>query len=224
MRNAIRTIKAAWNRTDTVVMASNFGSFTLFIGNCWWESVTVCILASAIPIFFQCLRAVFVRDSLTPAIAFGAIIGAGWPIGEGLVTASVGWWGEYLAPGPMVWHTPIYCMLIGWLASTHIFYVSRRTAEMGFSHRVTIGNTVVSAALLGVIGENLFVAARMWVYHPSDLDWFSVPAFVPIAYGIGYGILPLVRRSHVVHASAAVCATLLVVSVGLGLAVGFFPR
>ncbi|MDZ4860995.1 MAG: hypothetical protein SGI88_18635 [Candidatus Hydrogenedentes bacterium] len=224
MRKAFRKIRAGWNRTDTTVAVCNVVSFAVFILNCRIESVWVCMFASAIPLALQLVRASRVNDSLRPALAFGAIIGAAWPLGEGLVTWSVGWWGEYLAPGPTVWHTPVYCMLIGWLASTHIFYVSRRTAELGFDGRATIANTFLTAALLGIIGENLFVGARMWVYHASDLDWFYVPAFVPVAYGIGYGILPLVKRWRVVHASAAVCATLLVVSVGLGFAVGFFPR
>lgn len=206
------------------MLVTNLVSFALFIGNCWWSSPLVCNLASLLPLVAQIAYAARVNDSLRPALAFGALIAAAWPLGEGLVTWAVGWWGDYLAPGLTVWHTPVYCMLIGWLASTHIFYVSRRTREMGFPTAVVVGNTIFTAATLGVIGENLFVAAKMWVYHPSSLDWFSVPAFVPIAYGIGYGILPLVHRGRVVHASAAVAAALLMFSVGLGLAVGFFPR
>ena len=77
---------------------------------------------------------------------------------------------------------------------------------------------------MGVIGENFFVAARMWEYDPSPLDWFSVPAFVPIAYGIAYGNLPLLRDWHIGLATSTFLLVTLAVSVGLGLATGFFPR
>jgi hypothetical protein len=177
-----------------------------------------------IPLAILSFRSRSVNDSLRPALVFGACIGGAWPIGEGLVTWAVGWWGEYLAPGPVVWRTPVYCMLIGWLASTHIYYVCRRTFEMGWGLRTAIASTVITVTSLGVIGENLFVSAKMWMYFPSDMDWMSVPAFVPIAYGIGYGVLPFICRWRAASASAVVAATLLVVSVGLGFAVGFFPR
>lgn len=184
----------------------------------------MCTLASLVPLCIQTLRARAVGDSLRPALVFGAYIGAAWPIGEGLVTWAVGWWGEYLAPGPIVWHTPVYCMLIGWLASTHIYYVTKRTVEMGWSNRAAAVHAFLMATIIGVIGENLFVAAGMWRYHASNLDWLSVPAFVPIAYGIGYCVLPYASRARAVSAAAIVAALLLCVSVGLGFATGFFPR
>ncbi|MCC6794160.1 MAG: hypothetical protein IT366_03505 [Candidatus Hydrogenedentes bacterium] len=224
MRAWYRRIKSNWNRTDTIVLATNVASFFVFIGNTWWGSAWVCTLASLIPIAIQMSHAFRVYDSLRPALIFGACIGAAWPIGEGFVTSAVGWWGEYLAPGPVVWHTPIYCMLIGWLASTHIYYVTQRTREMGWSLRVNFANTIITAALLGVVGENLFVSAKMWIYHPSDLDWVSVPAFVPVAYGIGYSVLPFIKSWRPTRAAFLVAGALLIVSVGLGFAVGFFPR
>jgi len=224
MIGAFRRLKANWNRTDTFVLTTNVAAFFVFVGNTWWGSAWVCTLASAAPIALQVLRARAVDDALRPALVFGACIGGAWPLGEGVVTWAVGWWGEYLAPGPVVWRTPVYCMLIGWLASTHIYYVARRTLEMGWGTSIAFANTVISAALLGVIGENLFVSAKMWAYFPSDLDWAAVPAFVPVAYGIGYSILPLTTRWRAVWAAVAVAWLLLVVSVGLGLATGFFPR
>lgn len=217
-------IRSNWNRTDTFVQTTNTVSFVVFIANTWWGSAWVCTLASLVPLALQIVWTQRKKDSLRRALAFGACVGAAWPAGEGFVTRAFGWWGDYLAPGPVVWRTPVYCMLIGWLASTHICYVTHRTLEIGWSTRAAAVHAVIMAAIIGVIGENLFVAAKMWVYYPSNLDWVSVPAFVPVAYGIGYGILPFVARWRAVYAAAAVAATLLVVSVGLGLAVGFFPR
>ncbi|MCC6155635.1 MAG: hypothetical protein IT367_17830, partial [Candidatus Hydrogenedentes bacterium] len=138
MRAWYRRVKSNWNGTDTIVLATNVASFLVFIGNTWWGSARVCTLASLVPLCVQSARASRVNDSLRPALIFGACIGAAWPVGEGFVTWAVGWWGEYLAPGPMVWRTPIYCMLIGWLASTHIYYITQRTHEMGWSPRVNL--------------------------------------------------------------------------------------
>ena len=206
------------------MQASNTAAFLVFIANTWWSSAWVCSFASLAPLAIQIMRSRRVHDSLRPALVFGACIGGAWPLGEGIVTWTVGWWGEYLAPGPTVWHTPVYCMLIGWLASTHIYYVTKRTIEIGWDPRAAAVHTAIMAAIIGVIGENLFVSARMWTYFPSELDWLSVPAFVPVAYGAGYGVLPLINRWRAAPASVAVAVTLLLVSVGLGFAVGFFPR
>lgn len=140
------------------------------------------------------------------------------------MTLAVGWWGEYIATGPMVWKTPLYCMLIGWLSSTHVFYVGSRTLEFGFSRLAAVLYTAFTALLLGVLGENLFVWAGMWRYHTSDTDWFSVPAFVPVAYAAGYSVLPLLRGWRIIPTTLVWAAALLLASVGLGLVTGFFPR
>lgn len=219
-----RKLRSHWDRTDTIVIGTNVAALALFVANTWWGSAWVCTVASAAPIAIQLAQARAVTDSLRGALAFGACIGAAWPIGEGIVTRAFGWWGQYLAPGPVVWYTPLYCILIGWLASAHIYYVARRTREMGFGRAAAIVVTCGTAAVLGVVGENLFVAAKMWSYYPSNQDWIAVPAFVPIAYGVGYGVLPFIPRWRAAPAAAAVASLLLVVAVGLGLVTGFFPR
>lgn len=224
MPNWARQIRANWNRTDSIVQISNTIAFGLFIANTRWGSVWVCTMASLVPLAIQLARARVANDALRPALLFGVCMGGAWPIGEGIVTRTFGWWGEYLAPGPVVWRTPVYCMLIGWLASTHIYYFTRRMIEIGWRPAGVMLHAAIMASIIGVIGENLFVSAHMWAYFPSSLDWMSVPAFVPVAYGIGYSVLPLLHGRRAVYAFAAVAATLLVVSVGLGIAVGFFPR
>jgi hypothetical protein len=161
---------------------------------------------------------------LRDALGFGGLVALSWPVGEGLLTDTLGWWGRYLAPGPAVWHTPVYCMLIGWLASTHVCYIAHRTLDIGYGMRAAMLNAGLTAFVLGVLGENLFVGARIWVYHASAHQWFSVPAFVPVAYGLGFSVLPLSRRWGFFPATAAWAATLMGATVGLGFLVGFFPR
>lgn len=229
---------------------TNAFSCILFVGNCWWESVGVCYVAFAVPLALQTawalcrrgggLRGGGLRDggrrgggsqggalrdgALWDGLWFGLLVGALWPLGEGVVVNVFGWWGEYLAPGLFVWETPLYCMLIGWLASTHIFYWGRRILEIGYSAWTASVASGLTAFGLGILGENLFVGARMWVYEPSRLDWWGVPAFVPIAYGLAYAVVPALRRMHIVAATLVFASIILVVSVGLGLLTGFFPR
>ena len=145
-------------------------------------------------------------------------------MGEGVVVRTVGWWGEYLAPGPRLWDTPLYCVLVGWLATAHIVYWSQRVTDIGYGRGVAVGCCVVTAFVLGLAGENLMVAAGIWVYAPSNQDWWNVPAFVPVSYGLGYGVLPFLRHYRVVPAALIFCLALAGVSVGAGLATGFFPR
>ena len=203
---------------------TNAAACAVFVGNCWWESLLVCYLACVVPIGLQAYRAARHSDGLRNAVVFGAIVALLWPLGEGVVVKTFGWWGDYTAPGPMIWETPVYCMLIGWLASTHVYYWSHRIIDIGYSVTTSVLCCGLTAMGLGVLGENLFVGARMWVYVPSEFDWWGVPAFVPIAYGVGYGIIPLLRRMRLVSGSLVFLSVLLVVCVGLGLAVGFFPR
>ncbi len=224
MGNAWRRIRSHWTRTDTLVLGTNTAACIGFIGNCWWQSVSVCYIASLAPITVQLLWSLRHGGSLRPALGFGALVALLWPFGEGIVTLGVGWWGEYIAPGPVVWKTPVYCMLIGWLASTHIFYLGRRTLEFEFGMGHAVANSALTALGVGILGENLFVWAGMWRYHASEADWFSVPAFVPIAYAAGYCVLPLMRSWRLLPATLVWAATLLIASVGLGLATGFFPR
>lgn len=224
MRTLWRRIRDNWDRTDSLVALSNTSALVVFVGNCWWESMWVCSLASAIPLAGQIWHGARTPGPLRDGLIFGALIAGAWPIGEGLVTALFGWWGEYLAPGPVIWHTPVYCILIGWLASTHIFYVGRRTVELGYGRFAAVLTSVFTGFLLGLVGENLFVLSGMWRYHASELDWFSIPAFVPLAYGLGYGVLPLLHGWRIIPATALCGLTIIVSCVSLGLVTGFFPR
>lgn len=218
-----RQIRSHWNRSDTFVAVGNTVAFALFIGNCWWESVDVAYLAALGPLAIQAILAR--RDpTLRHAWVFGAMAGFLWPFGEWFVVTVFGWWGEYLAPGPRILETPFYCIFIGWLSSTYCAYIAQRALQMGFSLRTAVVNTGMAALMLGIIGENLFVAGRMWVYEPSLLDWWYVPAFVPVSYGLGYATLPLLRNRRAIPQVLLFTSILLVFSVGLGLATGFFPR
>ena len=121
------------------MLAANTVAFAVFIANCWWESVAVCYAASVAPLGLQLLRARFDGESpLRSALAFGALCAGVWPLGEGVVVRTAGWWGQYLAPGPRVWDTPLYCMLVGWLASTHVYYWARRTEEFGYGRGAAV--------------------------------------------------------------------------------------
>ncbi len=224
MRELWRRVKANWNRTDTVLAVINTLALAAFIGNCWWESVWVCHLALALPLLVQLVWARHPGDALRRALLFGAILGWAWPLGEGLFVRGFGWWGEYLAPGPRIWDTPVYCVLVGWLAAAHIHYWSRRVIDIGYRVRVSVGYAAVTAFVLGLAGENLFVAGGIWSYDASVLDWWSVPAFVPVAYAIGFGVTPLVVRRNALGAFLVVSVTLYVACVGLGFATGFLPR
>ena len=224
MRTLWRRIRAGWNRSDTVLMVSNHIALALLIGNCWWQSVLVCCLATSMALAAQLARAARVKGTLRDALLFGAMIAVAWPFGEGIVTMTLGWWGDYLAPGPVFWKTPLYCVLIGWLASTHLYYVGQRTLDIGYGRATAASVVAVSAFGMGLLGENLFVWSAMWRYDVSGQDWWSVPAFVPVAYGLGYAIVPYLLGRSVMR-TAVVCGFVLFTTcVGLGLITGFFPR
>jgi hypothetical protein len=222
MRKLWRILRTHWNRSDTVYALSGIVSLGLFVGNCWWESLAVCYVTLLVPLVVQLSRAP--RDeTVRSAHVFGFLVFLAWPLGEGAIVRLVGWWGEYLAPGPQIWDTPLYCMLIGWVASAHCFYVMRRSRDMGLGKTGQVFLVGFSAFLLGLIGENLFVGASMWVYTPSNMDFGGIPAFLPFAYGLGYGLLPLIDRLHIIVATVVFLLWMLVTCVGLGLLVGFFP-
>ncbi len=224
MREFLRRIRRHWNWTDTIVLGSNTAAFGLFIGNCWWEFLWVTHLALLLPLTIQVLRARLVRDALREALVFGTVVGWSWPVGERFVVRVFGWWGEYVATGIMVLDTPLYTVLVGWLASAYCYYVGRRAIDLGYGPAFSAMSSGMSALCLGIIGENLFIGARMWVYDRSALDLWSVPAFVPVAYGIGYACLPLLWRFTVVVRAVLFNVIMLLLTVGMGLAVGFFPR
>jgi len=223
MLSVLRNVKSKWRRTDTILHAANTFAFAMLIANCWWQHVWVVYLACGLPLLVQAWRSQ--RDAiLRHAIVAGVVVGLTWPIGEGLVVRAFGWWGEYRAAGVRIWDTPMYCIVIGALASAHCLYVGRRAFEMGYGLRGWAFVSGLSAMAIGLIGENLFVWAGMWTYAPSILDIGNVPVFVPFAYGVGYSLLPLLR--HIPAAPMALLFNLImmVISVTFGLATGFFPR
>lgn len=224
MLDHFRRIRSCWNATDTTVFAGNILAFFLFLANCRWKSVEVAYAASVLPIVAQGLRWRAGDRLMGEALAFGALVGGLWPIGEWVVVNGLGWWGSYLAAGPKVLETPLYCVLVGWLASSYCYYVGKRADQLGYGTIIWAAVSGGNALAIGIIGENLFVAARMWEYEPSVWDWWRVPAFVPISYGIAYGAIPLLRAFPVLPKTFLFTGITLVVSVGLGLATGFFPR
>jgi hypothetical protein len=229
MLEHLRRLRSTWNTTDTIVVVGNTLSFFLFLANCWWESVEVTYAASVGPLVAQGLRwrmsqRLLGDRLLGEALVFGLMVGALWPIGEWIVVNGLGWWGSYLAAGPKILETPLYCVLVGWLASTYCYYVGKRAHELGYGRAVWAVACGGSAFFVGIVGENFLVAARMWEYEPSAWDWGQVPAFVPISYGISYGAIPLLRAIPVIPKTILFTGLTLVVCVTLGLATGFFPR
>lgn len=224
MRELWRRIRYGWTWTDTTVFGVNLLVFGVLIGNCWWEAVFVVYGYVSGALLALAIRWRFDREPLGNALVFGCLVGCLWPFGEFAVVKCFGWWGQYLSSGPKLLETPWYCIIIGCLASTHCYYVGIRTVEIGYGRWASGFASGITALGMGVVGENLFAAARMWEYVPSSLDWWAVPAFVPVAYGISYAIIPLLGRFHIVVATVIFTGITLVVSVGLGLAVGFFPQ
>jgi len=224
-------ISTNWNRTDTLVVVLNNATLAVFIGNCAWQSVEVTYLTLLVSIAVEVawaarawLRGVPHPGPLAKALTFGFIVGGLWPLGEGILVNTLGWWGQYLAPGPNVWETRVYCMLVGWAASTYCAYVAHRTLDVGYGTAVAAVVMGLTAFIAGAIGENLFAIAGMWEYAPSNLDLFFVPAFVPVGYAIAYASYPLFRRFHVVIATLCFCVCAFVALTGLGVATGFFPH
>lgn len=219
-----RTLKTNWNDTDTIVLRSNLMALALLIANCWWERVNLAYIATVIPLILQFMQSK-TDETLRRAIVFSAAVPMGWPLGEGIVFYLFGRWGEYTAAGPYIWETPVYCLLIGWHATVHLVYSARRFEEMGYSLRFVTVLLGVGALALGVLGENLFVHGGLWTYHPSIWDWWAVPAFVPIAYALGYASIPWFRaRWKDGPAAAGFLSLLWVLCVSLGFATGFFPQ
>ena len=240
MWNTWRKIKRHWGRTDTLIVSANLLALVLFIGKCWWESVAVCYAACGVPLALQAFWATCrkrprtglvepsegdnTRELLLRSLILGGVVGWLWPFGEWLVVNTLGWWGQYLAPGFKILETPIYCILIGWLTSAYCAYVAGRAIQMGFGVTHAAIASGMSALGLGALGENLFVAARMWSYDASSWDWGAVPAFVPIAYGLSYAMVPLWRRLHAVKAALCFTVVMLALTVLTGVLAGFFPR
>lgn len=225
MQWAWRTIRANWNRTDTIVITFNVSAGFAYLGNCWWQSIWVCYAAALIPILVQTAWSWRAQDTaLRDALLMGLGLGIAWPIGEGITVNIFGWWGEYTAAGPYIWHTAAYCVLIGWLATAHIVYLVTRALAMGFSHSIAAAVAGITALVTGIAGENFFVAAEMWTYREAAWQFWYIPAFLPIAYGLGYAILPAFQQRSVAIRLAALLGCLFITCTGLGIATGFFPE
>jgi hypothetical protein len=224
MANAWNKLRNGLNRTDMLMLAANVVAGLVYLGNCWWQSLWICYAAALIPLALLTARWYAAREkALADALIIGLGLGLAWPIGEGITINVLGWWGAYTAPGPYIWHTAAYCVLIGWLATTHIAYISTRALALGFSKTVAVSAAAISAFVIGLAGENFFVAAGMWTYKESAWQWWYIPAFLPIAYALGYAVLPFVQRTNVGIRLAALLACLFVTCTGLGLLTGFFP-
>ncbi len=207
------------------MIALNVSAGLVYLGNCWWDSIVVCYAAALIPIVVQTGWSLRRRDTaLRDALLIGLGLGIAWPIGEGITVNVLGWWGDYTAPGPYIWHTAAYCVLIGWLATAHIAYLAARTLAMGFTRSTAAVVAGVSAFVTGIAGENFFVAADMWTYREATWQFWYIPAFLPIAYGLGYAILPAFQNRPVAIRLAALLGWLFITCTGLGLATGFFPE
>jgi len=225
MQNTRQMIRANWNRTDTVVIALNVSAGFAYLGNCWWQSIGVCYAAALIPLLIQTIWSWQRGDTaLRDALLIGLGLGIAWPIGEGITVNVLGWWGEYTAPGPYIWHTAAYCVLIGWLATAHIAYLATRATAIGFSRGAAAAVAGISAFVTGLAGENFFVAADMWTYREATWQFWSIPAFLPIAYAFGYAVLPAFQTRPVVIRMAVLLGCLFITCTGFGIASGFFPE
>jgi len=224
MPGAWQKLRYGLNGTDKLLLVVNIAAGLTYLGNCWWQSVAICYAAAIVPLALFAARWVITREkALGDALIIGLGLGVAWPLGEGITINALGWWGEYTARGPYIWHTAAYCVLIGWLATTHIAYIATRALALGFSRTIAVLAASISAFVIGIAGENFFVAAGMWTYKDAAWQWWYIPAFLPIAYALGYAVLPFVQRTHVGVRIAALLACLFVTCTGLGLLTGFFP-
>lgn len=218
-----RRVRAGWTRTDTVVLITNGFALLSLIANTRLDLTAVCYLAGGLPLAVQ--GVVSRRDStLARAFWFGAWVGWTWPIAEGLIVRTFGWWGQYLGGGPVVWDTTLYTVFVGWLTCTYLAYLSDRLRQLGYSPPTAVAGTAVSATLLGGVGENLCVWGRMWEYERTSWMWFDVPAFIPVAYGLSYAGVPLVRRLPLPWAAVVFNTLTGVIGCTLGMATGFTTR
>ncbi|MBI5092888.1 MAG: hypothetical protein HZB26_10655 [Candidatus Hydrogenedentes bacterium] len=199
-------------------------ALTIFIANCWWDSVTAAYVGSVVPLAIQCAHASYRGGEIREALIFGGVVGGMWPAGEWAVVHTVGWWGAYLKPDLAILETPLYAVFIAWLASTYCVYVGIRVHAVGYGLMIASVISATSALAIGALGENLFVWAGLWRYEAAALRFGAVPAFIPVSYGLSYAAAPFVRRLPVWQGALAITLAMLVVSVGLGLAAGFFPR
>jgi len=217
-------LRTHWNGSDTAVLVPNLCAFVLLVVNCWNHSIAIAYVAAGVPLVIQGMRARYDRACLGRAVVFGGLTVLLWSGAEWLSTRVIGWWGQYDTKGIMILDTPLYCLLIAWQSNTYLCHFERRAREWGYGWRVASCFAGFSALSLGVLGENLYVAAGMWSYHPSAVDWLAAPAFIPVTYGLVGLTLPFLARWRVWVAAVVYVALTVFISVALGLAIGFYPR
>lgn len=220
MLRASSDARAAWLPTDGWVLGVSAVALGAHLCNTAWRAVEVVYAASLVPlvILTVCAR----RDAtLRWALGFGTMTALLWAVVEGVWARIFGWWGTYDAAGPRLWDTPLYCLLVGAQASTHVTYIALRSLEFRISRRLVAGLTGLHALGLATLGENLLVAAGMWSYRPWGSMWGAVPAFVVASYATGYVAVPTLRGLTPARAAALFSVLTFVISVLFSLAVQF---
>lgn len=210
----------AWRATDAWVLGANAVGLAGHLGNLSWRSVDVVYAATLLPLATIAARSR--RDpTLRWALLFGLTAGLLWALGEGVFARMFGWWGRYHAAGPRVWDTPVYCLLVGAQACSHIVYVALRTLEARFHARLVAVLTGLHALGIATAGENLLVSAGIWSYVPWGWMWGRVPVWVVAGYSAAYVAVPALRRMRPVPAAAVFTAVTFVTGVAAALVVRF---
>jgi len=220
MPQALDDARAAWCATDGWVLAANAAALAGHLGNTSWRSVDVVYAATLLPLAVLAARSG--RDAtLRWALLFGVTTGLLWALGEGVFARAFGWWGRYHAAGPRVWDTPVYCLLVGAQASSHVAYIAMRSLDARLAPGFVAFLTALHALGLSTAGENLLVAAGMWSYVPWGWMWGAVPVWVVAGYSAAYVSIPWLRRLRAVPAAATFTALTFVTGVAAALVVGF---
>ena len=220
MPDGLDDARAAWCATDGWVLAANAAALAGHFCNTSWRSVDVVYAATLVPLAVLAARSR--RDpTLRWALGFGVTAAFLWAFGEGAFARLFGWWGRYEACGPRVWDTPVYCLLVGAQACSHVAYLALRSLEAHLAPGLVAILTGLHALGLSAAGENLLVAAGMWSYLPWGWMWGAVPAWVVVGYSASYVAIPPLRRLHAVPAAALFTALTFVTGVTAALVVRF---
>ncbi len=220
MPGALDDTRSRWSPTDGWVLAANSAGLAAHLCNTSWRSVDVVYAATLVPLAVLAARSR--RDAtLRWALGFGVTAGFLWAFGEGAFTRLFGWWGRYHAAGPRVWDTPLYCLLVGAQACSHVVYIALRALDARVSPGVVGLLTGLHALGLSAAGENLLVAAGMWSYLPWGWMWGAVPVWVVAGYSAAYVSIPWLRRMRALPAAATITALTFVTGVTAALVVGF---
>lgn len=206
------------------MLASNVLAFGLLAAHAAWRDPTVATFAVGIALAAQMLGALRWNGALSSATKFGVLIALLWILGDAIMIHLAGRRGQIHIPGVALGETPPLVLLVAWLTATHIHYWTRRVLDLGYGGVVASAFAGFSALVLGTVGVSLFVEAGLWSYADATWVWWHVPAFVPIAYGLAFAVLPALLRTPVALRALALAALMLVLTLGLGHAVGCFPR